>query len=187
MKVENMRRFILVALLTVLAALALGQYRPKAGETVLRLSIEGKGTVDILLHTKEAPKTTAHVIGLAERGFYNGQRFHKVVRDPRPFLVQFGDPGSKTKPMDDRTLGTGGSGTRIPFEDSGFANVTGAVGLATQENDKNSGDSQFYILLANSRFLNGGSTVFGQVVFGMDTVNKLALGDKVTSATIVRG
>jgi cyclophilin family peptidyl-prolyl cis-trans isomerase len=42
-------------------------------------------------------------------------------------------------------------------------------------------------LLANSRFLNGSSTVFGQVVFGMDTVKKIALGDKVTSVTIVRG
>ncbi len=187
MKVNKMRRFLLVVVLAMLASLVFAQYKPKAGETVMRLTLESKSTIDILLYTKQAPKTTSHVIGLVERGFYNGQKFHKVVKDPRPFLVQIGDPASKTKPMDDKSLGTGGSGTRIPFEDSGFANVTGAVGLATQENDRDSGDSQFYILLANSRFLNGASTVFGQVVFGMDSVNKIAIGDKVTSATIVRG
>ncbi len=182
-----MLRSILVVLLVALAALGFAQYKPKPGETVMRMSLEGGGQIDILLYTKEAPKTTAHIIGLAERGFYNGQKFFRVVKDPRPFLVQFGDPGSKTKPMDDRTLGTGGSGTRIPFEDTGFDNVVGSVGLATQNQDKNSGDSQFYILLANSRFLNGTSTVFGKVVSDMSIVNKVALGDKVTSVAIVRG
>lgn len=187
MKVTKMRRLLLVVVIAMLACLGFAQYKPKAGETVLRLTLENRSTIDILLYTKEAPKTTAHIIGLVQRGFYNDQRFHKVVKDPRPFLVQIGDPGSKTKSMDDRTLGTGGSGTRVPFEESGFANVTGAVGLATQENDRDSGDSQFYILLANSRFLNGASTVFGKVVSDMSTVEKLAKGDKVTSATIVRG
>lgn len=174
-------------MLAVLAALSLAQYKPKPGETVMRMSLESGGQIDVLLYTKEAPKTTAHIIGLVERGFYNGQKFFRVVKDPRPFLVQFGDPGSKTKSMDDKTLGTGGSGARIAFENSGFDNVTGAVGLATQNQDKDSGDSQFYILLSNSRFLNGTSTVFGKVVSDMSIVNKVALGDKVTSVAIVRG
>jgi cyclophilin family peptidyl-prolyl cis-trans isomerase len=182
-----MRRCFLVVLLAAVASLVFAQYKPKSGEAVMRLTLESNSTIDILLHTKQAPKTTSRVINLVQQGSYNGQRFHKVVKDPRPFLIQIGDPGSKTKSMDDKTLGTGGTGTRVPFEDSGFANVTGAVGLATHENDRDSGDSQFYILLANSRFLNGASTVFGQVVFGMDSVNKIALGDKVRSATIVRG
>jgi peptidyl-prolyl cis-trans isomerase B (cyclophilin B) len=182
-----MRRFFLVVLLAALASLVFAQYKPKPGETVVRLTLESRSTIDILLYTKEAPKTTAHIIGLVDRGFYNNQRFHKVAKDPRPFLVQIGDPGSKTKPMDDKTLGTGGSGARIPYEETGFANVTGAVGLATQGNDRDSGDSQFYILLSNSRFLNGASTVFGKVVSDMSVVEKLSLGDKVTSATIIRG
>jgi cyclophilin family peptidyl-prolyl cis-trans isomerase len=173
--------------LLALTALSFGQYKPKQGETVMRMTLESGATVDILLYTKEAPKTTGHIIGLVEKKFYDNQRFFRVVKEPRPFLVQFGDPGSKTKAMDDRSLGTGGSGTRIPFEDTGFDNVTGAVGLATQNQDRDSGDSQFYILLANSRFLNGTATVFGKVVFGMDTVNRIALGDKVTSVAIVRG
>jgi cyclophilin family peptidyl-prolyl cis-trans isomerase len=182
-----MKRTILVLLLVALAALGFGQYKPKAGETVMRMNLESGSTIDILLYTKEAPKATGHIISLVERKFYDGQRFFRVVKEPRPFLVQFGDPGSKTKAMDDKSLGTGGSGTRIAFEDTGFDNVTGAVGLATQNQDRDSGDSQFYILLANSRFLNGTATVFGKVVFGMDSVNKIALGDKVTSVAIVRG
>jgi cyclophilin family peptidyl-prolyl cis-trans isomerase len=182
-----MNRIILVFVLMAVAALSFGQYRPKAGETVLRMNLESGSTIDILLYTKEAPKTTAHVISLVERKFYDGQKFFRVVKEPRPFLVQFGDPGSKTKAMDDKTLGTGGSGTRIPFEDTGFDNVTGAVGLATQNQDRDSGDSQFYILLANSRFLNGTATVFGKVVSDMAVVNRVALGDKVTSVAIVRG
>ena len=182
-----MRKLLLVVLLVALAALGFGQYKPKPGETVMRLILDGGGTIDVLLATKEAPKTTAKIIALVERGFYNSQRFHKVEKEPRPFLIQIGDPGSKSKPMDDKTLGTGGSGQRIAFEDSGLPNVIGAVGLATQVNDRDSGDSQFYVLLANSRFLNGTATVFGRVVFGMDAVNKVALGDKVTSVVIVRG
>lgn len=182
-----MNRFILVLLLVAIAALSFGQYKPKPGETVMRMSLESGSTVDILLYTKEAPKTTTHIINLVEKKFYDGQKFFRVVKEPRPFLVQFGDPGSKTKAMDDKSLGTGGSGTRIAFEDSGFDNVTGAVGLATQNQDRDSGDSQFYILLANSRFLNGTATVFGKVVSDMAAVNRIALGDKVTSVAIVRG
>ena len=178
-----------LALLTALALVAtsMAQYRPKAGETVVRLTLQSNAQIDILLHTKEAPKATSQIISLVQKGFYNDQRFFRVVKEPRPFLVQFGDPGSKTKDMSDRSLGEGGSGTSVPFEDSGFPNVTGAVGLATRKGDKDSGDSQFYILLSDSRFLNGSATVFGRVVGGMDAVQKISLGDKVTSATIVRG
>lgn len=182
-----MLRYLLALTLLALCAPVFSQYRPKAGETLMRLNLEGGAQIDILLHTKQAPKATAQVIGLAERGFYDSQRFFRVVKQPRPFLVQFGDPGSKNKPMDDKSLGEGGSGRSVDFEDSGFPNVAGAVGLATKRDDKNSGDSQFYILLTDSRFLNGSATVFGRVVSSMDAVNRIALGDKVTSVTIVRG
>ncbi|HXH62023.1 MAG TPA: peptidylprolyl isomerase [Fimbriimonadaceae bacterium] len=182
-----MLRYVMALTLLALGALAFSQYSPKAGETVMRLNLAGGGQIDILLHTKEAPKATAQVIGLAQRGFYDGQRFFRVVKKPRPFLIQFGDPGSKTKPMDDKTLGEGGSGSSVDYEDSGFPNVAGAVGLATKKDDKDSGDSQFYILLSDSRFLNGSATVFGKVVSSMADLNKIALGDKVTSVTIVRG
>ena len=183
-----MLRAILLVILLATASLGFSQgYKPKAGETVMKFIVQSRGEIFILLHTKEAPKATSHVIGLVNRRFYNDQKFFRVVKRPRPFLIQFGDPGSKTKQMSDKSLGEGGSGKKIPYEDSGFQNVVGAVGLATRENDKNSGDSQFYILLSPSRFLDGTATVFGKVVQGMDVVRKVVLGDKVTSVSIIRG
>ncbi|MBL8066423.1 MAG: peptidylprolyl isomerase [Chthonomonadaceae bacterium] len=157
------------------------------GQTKLVLDIENRGKVEIELYTNEAPKTTAQIIRLAQSGFYNGQKFFRVVKSPKPFLIQTGDPASKTKPANDPGLGSGGSGKSVPYEDSGHSNVEGAVGLSALPRDKNSGDSQFYILLGPAKFLDGSYTVFGRVVSGMDVVRAVELGDKVTSATIVRG
>lgn len=164
-------------------------YRPSPGETVLRLEIEARGNVFILLHTMQAPRTTAHVVRLARQGFYDGQRFYRVVRSPRPFLAQTGDPMSKDAgKLDDPAMGTGGSGARIAYEETGMSNVEGAVGLATQDqNDRNSGDSQFYILLSDKKFLDGKYTVFGKVVAGMDVVHKIQKGDVIVRAAIMGG
>lgn len=177
-------QFLLALLLTLvlIPASALAQ----SGKTKMVVSVKDKGDVVIELFTKEAPKTTAQIIKLAESGFYTNQKFFRVMKDPRPFLVLFGDPGSKTKKMDDESLGTGGSGNRIAYEESGKRNVKGAVGLSTLPRDKDSGDSQFYILLDDKPFLNGSYTVFGQVLSGMDIVEKIEVGDLVTSVTIVR-
>ena len=183
-----MTRLLLILAVTLVSSLCSAQaFRPQAGQTVLLLNIENRGQVAILMHTKEAPKTTSQVIKLVQQGFYNGQKFFKVVKQPKPFLIQTGDPASKTKSETDPSLGSGGSGTSVPFEDSGFPNVEGAVGLSTLPKDRDSGDSQFYILLGPARFLDGSYTVFGKVVAGMDVVRAVELGDKVTSATIVRG
>lgn len=151
---------------------------------VMRVRIEGRGNVDIRLHTKEAPKATAQIIKLVRSGFYDGQRFHRVVRSPRPFLVQVGDPASRDG-VEDARIGSGGSGARIPFEDSGFKHVTGAVGLSTKEGDRDSGDSQFHIMLGTQGFLDGQYTVFGQVIEGMDVVRKIEKGDRIISVTIL--
>lgn len=152
------------------------------------IEVAGRGTVQIKLHTKEAPKTTAQIIRLAQNGFYNGQRFFKVDKSPKPFLVQTGDPASKDAAnLNKPTMGSGGSGTKVAYEDSGFANEKGAVGLSTMPNDRDSGDSQFYILLGNFPFLNGSYTVFGKVVSGMDVVEKIERGDVITSVKIVKG
>lgn len=156
-------------------------YKPRAGETVLKLEIEGRGDVYIKLYTKEAPKATAHILDLVKAKFYDGQRFHKVDNTPKPYLVQIGDPASKTGDLS----GNGGSGAHIPFEDSGFSNVAGAVGLARPLKNREDGDSQFYILLDRSSFLDGNYTVFGQVVTGMDVLKKVQRGDKLLKITVV--
>lgn len=176
-----MKRFrvFLVVMGMVLAALSWCQ-------TTMTLSVKGKGDVVIELFTKEAPKTTAHIIELAEKGFYNGQKFFGTMKEPRPFMVKFGDPQTKTKPVKE-VDGTGGSGTRIAYENSGKQNVKGAVGLSTLPRDRDSGDSQFYILLDNKPFLDGSYTVFGRVTKGMDIVEGIEDGDQVTSVTISRG
>ncbi|MEZ5163579.1 MAG: peptidylprolyl isomerase [Fimbriimonadaceae bacterium] len=182
---HTFRNLLLLGAVSVAAGL--GASKPLPANDKLTMTVEGKGKIVIELYTAEAPKATQHITGLAQKGFYNDQKFFRVMKDPRPFLVLFGDPGSKTKAMDDPTLGEGGSGTRIPYENSGKKNVKGAVGLSTKPRDKNSGDSQFYILLDDKPFLDGQYTVFGQVVQGMDIVSRIEVGDKVTSVTISRG
>lgn len=167
--------------------LATAQVKAKPGQTLWLIDVKGRGQIQIELFTSKAPKATAQIMKLSQQGFYNGQKFFKVVKQPRPFLIQTGDPGSKTKPMDDATLGKGGSGSKVPYEDSGVSNDTGAVGLSTLPNDRDSGDSQFYILLGPAKFLDGSYTVFGKVVGGMDVVRAVELGDQVTSTSIVRG
>lgn len=155
------------------------------GQVGLRLSIEGKGDVIIRLEEVKAPQATARIKKLASEQFYDGQRFFKVVKQPKPFLVQCGDPNSRTKPMDDSALGTWSSGTRIPYEANDLKHGRGAVGLARLSSNKNTGDSQFYIMLDNAPFLDGQYTVFGQVVSGMEVVDKITLGDKIKSVSVV--
>lgn len=159
---------------------------PQSRPSSLVLEVAGKGQIVIELHADKAPKACAHIGQLAARGFYDGQKFFRVAKEPRPYLVQFGDPATKTRPIGDPAIGKGGSGARIPYEDSGMPNVEGAVGLSTQPGDPDSGDSQFYILLAPARFLDGSYTVFGRVTKGMDVVKKIELGDQVTSVRLVR-
>lgn len=179
--------FLLCTILVLVGFAPQSSYSPKAGETVMLVNVSGRGEIAIKLHTDKAPKTTAQIIRLAESKFYDGQKFFRVVKSPRPFLIQMGDPNSKTKPLDDPSMGTGGSGTKVAYEDTGYSNVEGAVGLSTPTDQRDAGDSQFYILLANQRFLDGQYTVFGQVVKGMDVVKTVELGDQVTSVTIKRG
>ncbi|MEZ0327344.1 MAG: peptidylprolyl isomerase [Fimbriimonas sp.] len=176
-------RFLFLLVLTVLLLpLAAAQdYRPKPGETVLKMEVEGRGNIFIRLNTREAPKTTAHILNLVRSGFYNGQRFHRVERTPKPYLVQTGDPGSKGGDLS----GKGGSGARIPYEETGFNNDAGAVGLAHDMSDKNAGDSQFYMLLDRASFLNNNYTVFGRVVGGMDVLQKIQRGDRIVSISVI--
>ncbi len=186
---RSLRGFVCGLIACAAVSLAGAQsYSPKPGESVLRLEIEGRGNVFILLHTKQAPRTTAHISRLAQQGFYNGQRFHEVIRSPRPYLVRLGDPLSKdASKLDDAAMGSGGSGARIPYENSGLSHEAGAVGLATLRDDKNAGDSQFYIMLAPAKFLDGNYTVFGKVVAGMEVVGRVQKGDVVVSVRVVSG
>lgn len=174
-----MRRLLPLLLTLFLAVFAHAQSDPS-----LKLEIEGRGTVIIRLYRDKAPKAVAQIVKLAKSGFYDGLRFHRADRTPRPYLVQVGDPKSKSGDLNAPGMGTNGTGARIAFEDSGLTNVAGAVGLARLGQDRDSGDSQFYILLGAQRFLDGNYTVFGQVTDGMDVVRKIEKGDRINKATI---
>lgn len=160
-------------------------YAPKPGETVMKVVIAGRGNIFVHLYMKEAPKTTAHITDLVKSGFYDGQRFHKVVRTPRPFIAQIGDPASKSGNLDDPSMGSGSTGTKIPFEENGMSHDEGAVALASPPKDRNGGDSQFFFVLESSRFLDGKYTVFGKVVEGLEVMRTLQKGDRVESITII--
>jgi peptidylprolyl isomerase len=124
------------------------------------------GRITILLRPDLAPKTVAQIKTLTKRGFYNGIVFHRVIEG---FMAQTGDP-----------TGTGTGGSDLPNVPAEFTNTPfkrGTLGMARAE-DPNSGNSQFFICLADSDFLDGQYTVFGQVVSGMDVVDKIKKGDK---------
>lgn len=179
-QMRNLIRASLIGLAISLVSVGLSDPSPVMAEQHVHISIEGKGDILITLYPDRAPKTCARIIDLFQKGFYDGQRFHKVVKSPKPFLVQVGDPNSRVKEMRDPSLGSYKSGAQIPYENSGLKHVRGAVGLSHLEGSRDSGDSQFYIMLDSYSFLDGQYTVFGVVQQGLDVLDKIELGDKIT-------
>jgi len=130
------------------------------------------GKIVIEFYDKDAPKTVANFIKLAKQGFYDGTTFHRVIPG---FMIQGGDPNSKSP--DRSTHGTGGPGYTVEAEikrDHTRGTVATAR-LGDQVNpEKRSSGSQFFINVKDNGFLNGGYTVFGNVVAGMDIADKIA-------------
>jgi len=154
-----LRALICLPLALSLAGAAAGQDVPRPQMVVV---LDG-GKVVIELRPDKAPLTVARIRELANSGFYDGLT---VVRVAPGHVVQGGDP---------KFDGTGGSGQTIKAEFSDLLHVRGAVGMARDE-DPDSADSQFYICLADRPHLNGKYTVFGQVISGMELLDKLAPG-----------
>ena len=130
------------------------------------------GKIYIELFPKEAPQTVKNFAKLAQAGFYNGLTFHRVESR---FVVQGGDP---------KGTGSGGPGYTIPEELNSHQHIKGAVGMATQGTNTNTGGSQFYITLADVHQLDSGYTVFGQVLEGMNAVEQIQIGDKMNKVTV---
>jgi peptidyl-prolyl cis-trans isomerase B (cyclophilin B) len=140
-----------------------------------------KGVIEITFYAREAPNTVASFVELAESGFYDGVKFHRV--EPG-VLIQGGDPLSKT---DDPAVGTGGPPWRQRAEFSEIKHVEGTVAMARRKGDVDSAGSQFYIGLVPLSSLDGQYTVFGTVTKGMDVARAISVGDVMTSVTIVHG
>lgn len=194
MKTKNIIWIIaLILVIVIIATLGYGYYKKATMEVqnpIATMEVENFGTIKIELYPELAPETVANFITLANRGFYNGLTFHRIVKD---FMIQGGDKegtgkGSATiadlKDNGDDTeysikgefIANGVENNKLKFEE-------GVVGMARSdytsysstlaEESYNSGSSQFFITTAESTSLNGYYTAFGKVIEGLDIVHKI--------------
>lgn len=183
--------------------------------------LEGKATVVVMtkgapitieVDGTHAPITAGNFVDLVQRGVYDGLMFHRVVREPEPFVVQGGDPSSKDPSLPTSQLGMGSyidpetkSPRYIPLEilpegeenpvygqtlsESQMPELShrrGAVAMA-RSTVPDSASAQFYFTLADLPFLDGDYAVFGYVTEGMDVVDQIQQGDRIDSAKITAG
>lgn len=186
--------------------------------------LEGKATVlmvvkgspiEIEVDGTNAPITAGNFVDLVQRGVYNGLVFHRVVKEPKPFVVQGGDPQGKDTKVPPEALGSGSfidpatsrpryipleikpKGADAPlysqtFDQAGIRSqpalkhTRGAVAMA-RSGLPDSASAQFYFALADLPFLDGNYAVFGYVTEGMDVVDKIEMGDRIESAKVTQG
>lgn len=127
-----------------------------------------KGVVTLELFAEKSPKTVENFTKLANEGFYNGTRFHRVIKD---FMIQGGDPLSKDLANENR-WGTGGPGYQFADEiGAGNKNDIGTISMANS--GPNTNGSQFFVNVANNNFLDTKHTVFGRVASGMEVITAI--------------
>ena len=142
-----------------------------------------RGTLVAELYDKDAPRTVENFEKLANSGFYNGVKFHRVIPG---FVVQGGDPLSRDLPAGDARIGTGGPGYKIKCETAGNPRTHQVGALSMAHAGKDTGGSQFFIVLdeSNCTHLNGVHTVFGKVTQGLDVLKKIQKNDVMNSVRV---
>ena len=136
-----------------------------------------KGRVTVGMRPDLAPNHVARIKELARAGFYDGVPFHRVIEG---FMAQTGDPSG---------TGTGGSGQKLRAEFNTEPHTRGAVSMARSQNP-DSADSQFFFCFDDATFLDRQYTVWGRVIEGMETIDKITRGepprnpDKILSARV---
>jgi peptidyl-prolyl cis-trans isomerase B (cyclophilin B) len=184
------------------------------GEATVELVVKGSSIV-IKVDGVNAPITAGNFVDLANRGVYDGLAFHRVIREPQPFVAQGGDPQSKDPSFPVDRLGTGSfidPKTNLPryvpleikpegadqpiysktLEEAKVSappqlrHTTGAVAMARSA-PPDSASAQFYIALQDLAFLDGNYAVFGYVTSGMEAVQQIQQGDRITSAKVTAG
>ncbi len=168
---------ILPTLFTILFLVGLGENALAQSDDRLAVLDTNLGIIVIDFFSDDAPQHVDNFVGLAESGFYDGTLFHRII--PK-FMIQGGDPN--TIDSDPRTWGTGDPGTTVDAEFNTIKHNRGIVSMARSA-DPNSGGSQFFIVHADSNFLDGQYTVFGRIVTleSFETLDKIAAvetGDK---------
>ncbi len=182
----------LIVILVLLGTIVWGYYRNITMEVenpIATMEVENFGTIKIELYPDQAPETVANFIALANRGFYDGLTFHRVVED---FMIQGGDPeGTGEGGATLADLKDDGDDTEYAIKGEFIANGVdnnlkfeeGTIGMARSdytsysssltEESYNSGSSQFFIMTADNTSLNGYYTAFGKVIEGMDVVHSI--------------
>ncbi len=166
-------------------------YRPTGPK--VRFTMSGGHSFVVTTDPKNSPKTVAHILALVRKGFYDGQRVHRVEH----WVTQWGAPASRTEPMDlpdpvtgqprlNPKVGEGGSGKDIPvFEMCDVDFHRGVVGIASAGLQR-PGDSQLFVLKKDTFRLYRSYAVVGKVTEGMDVVGRIERGDRIKRARIIR-
>ena len=142
------------------------------GLSVARATIKTvHGNIVFKFYPTKAPNTVNRIVELIKSGFYDGLTFHRVVPN---FVAQGGDPTG---------TGTGGSGKKLKAEFNDIQHIRGSVAMA-RASEPDSADSQFYLALTTLPHLDGNYTVFGQVVEGLELLDKIKVGDKMLSVVV---
>ena len=161
-------KIILLSFLAIITftAVLLAQ-KPKTSKEHLFIETD-YGTIEIAFYPDKAPKHVEAIKKLANEGFYDGIRFHRVIPN---FMIQGGDPTSKD-PTKRHLHGTGGPGFHIEAEFNDVSHKRGICSMARSQHPDSAG-SQFFICVADCPFLDGQYTVWGNVVNGMDVADKI--------------
>lgn len=182
----------LILVILLIGVVVYGYYKNANMEVknpIATMEVENFGTIKIELYPNLAPQTVSNFVTLANRGFYDGLTFHRVVKD---FMIQGGDKegtGSGSAKISD--LKDGGEDKPYSIKGEFMANGVdnklkfeeGVIGMARndytqyssslKEESYNSGSSQFFIMTKNNTALNGYYTSFGKVIEGLDIVHKI--------------
>jgi len=162
-----MKQWMLLLFLLVLTTSAFAQSKLTTPDPEIVILTTNYGPIQIELYPNAAPKHVANFKKLVKSGFYTGTKFHRVIPG---FMIQGGDPNSKDN--DRSNDGTGNAGYTIKAEFNDIQHKRGIVSMARSA-DPDSASSQFFIMVAAAPSLDHKYSVFGNVISGMDAVDKI--------------
>jgi cyclophilin family peptidyl-prolyl cis-trans isomerase len=168
-----MRIQIIYVFMAFVAALSLaniaGAKDLMAPDSEIAVLDTSMGQITIEFFPNAAPKHVENFKALAKKGFYDGVKFHRVIKG---FMIQAGDPNSKDN--DPSNDGAGNAGYTLKQEFNSISHKRGIVSMARRGDSVDSASCQFFIMHRDRPELDNQYTVFGRVISGMDTVDKIA-------------